>query len=175
MASPATGGRAQARPSTGGSDSSCTEDMGPSSAGTPGGRSAESPSPSPLCPAVPWGGTRGGAVTQGSKPCPCLLSPGAWMSGQVVPKALRAGGMTWRLGGNMGNGEQCQRYHRRSPACAVRPATQSRAVPGLPAARPKLALPASPGRWPGVSRASPFCCTTAPMPPSLWFEVLNHN
>lgn len=55
VASPATGGRAQAWPSTGGSDSSYTEDVGPSSVGTPGGRSAESPSPSPLCPAVPWG------------------------------------------------------------------------------------------------------------------------
>lgn len=49
----------ECRPSTGGSDTSCTEDVGPSLAGTPGGRSAESPSPSPLCPAVPWWGGLG--------------------------------------------------------------------------------------------------------------------
>ena len=105
--------------STGGSDSSCTEEVGPRSAGTPGGCPAESPSPNPLCP---WGGTQGGAGIQGSKPCPCPLSPGplspgAWMSGHAVSKALRAEGMTWRLGWNVGNGEQCQRYHRWSRVC----------------------------------------------------------
>lgn len=53
VASPATGGRAQVQLSTEGSDSSCTEDAAPVQQGTPGGYSAESPSPSPLCPAAP--------------------------------------------------------------------------------------------------------------------------
>lgn len=39
--------------STEGSDSSCTEDAAPVQQGTPGGYSAESPPPSPLCPEAP--------------------------------------------------------------------------------------------------------------------------
>lgn len=110
VASPATRGRAQVQPSTGGSDSSCTEDAAPVHR-APQEATPQSPHPPAHCAPQPrWGGTRGGAVTQGSKPFPCPLSPGplspgAWMSGHAESKALRAGGMTWRLGWDMGNGE----------------------------------------------------------------------
>lgn len=56
-----------------------------------------SPSPAHCAPQPRWG-TRGGAVTQGSKPFPCPSppgpSPGGLMSGHAESKALRAGGMT---------------------------------------------------------------------------------
>lgn len=175
-------------PSTGGSDSSCTEDLvtslSPSSAGIPGGRSAVSPSPSPPCPAAPWWGSGGRAATWWSRarsPAPLSLRPlfgplprglDTWPHGAPVglPEALTVGRMAWRLGGNMENGEQYQRYHRRFPGCTAQPPIQSRAVSGLPAPQPGLALPTSPH-----PHAPPLSAPAAPMLPSVWFEALNHN
>lgn len=60
------------------------------------------------------------------------------------------------------------------PGCAAQPPTQSGAVKAF-CCLAKAGWPISPGRWPGVSSTSHFCCITAPMLSSVWFEALNQN